>query len=308
MSHFTVLVIGSDHEYQLAPFHEYECTGRYDEFVVDVDVTEETLTDFEKHGKGESFSDWYVGWTGGVIIKRNAGEIVDPNSEIAKYSYAIVDDEGDLLKAVRRTNPNAKWDWYQVGGRWNGYFLGKSEVSDLASAGKPGIFGDKAEAGRFDQLLKKDIDIEGMRSQAAEAADEKWNAVRIDEDGKEVSWRTFEDVKAECMVDGKVDYDKARSVYWEQSGVKHASSVAGPFCFSLDGFLVDREVYVNAARNSVLSTYAVVKDRQWYQKGEMGWFGISSDEMTQDEWNEKFMELFDELPDETMLTVVDCHI
>jgi hypothetical protein len=39
MSHFTTLVIGDDVESALAPYHEYECTGVNDQYVVDVDMT-----------------------------------------------------------------------------------------------------------------------------------------------------------------------------------------------------------------------------------------------------------------------------
>lgn len=35
MSHFTVLVIGPNYEEQLAPYHEFECTGCDDEYVQD---------------------------------------------------------------------------------------------------------------------------------------------------------------------------------------------------------------------------------------------------------------------------------
>jgi len=47
MSHFTVLVIGDDYEKDLAPYHEYECTGIADEYVVYVDIMEEALEEFE---------------------------------------------------------------------------------------------------------------------------------------------------------------------------------------------------------------------------------------------------------------------
>lgn len=306
MSHFTVLVIGSDHDHQLAPFHEYECTGRDDEFVQDIDVTDEVREEFATSETEKNFEDWYSDWHGGTVVRQS--EVDDKHFEKPKYSYAVVDDEGNLVTSIRRTNPNAKWDWYVVGGRWNGYFLGKKDVSELASAGRPGAFGGEAEVGRFDQLLKKDIDIEGMRAQAAEKAREKWDAVRVKLDGEIVSWRSFKEVRDEHTADGKIDIDKARDVYWAQDGVKHAKEALGPFAYGFDDYLADRDAFVASAQNSVLSTYAVVKDRQWYQKGEMGWFGMSSDEMTQDEWDKKFMELFDSLPDDTMLTVVDCHI
>ncbi|NCQ50294.1 hypothetical protein GW796_00025 [archaeon] len=40
---------------------------------------------------------------------------------------------------------------------------------------------------------------------------------------------------------------------------------------------------IEAAR-AEYNSLQVVKDGQWYQKGEMGWWGCSTDEMTQDEW------------------------
>ena len=43
MSHFVVLVVGNDIEKQLQPFHEFECTGIDDEYVQDVDITDEVL-------------------------------------------------------------------------------------------------------------------------------------------------------------------------------------------------------------------------------------------------------------------------
>src|SRR5688572_18466469 len=46
MSHFTVLVIGPDHEQQLGAFHEFECTGEDDEHVVDVDITDEARREY----------------------------------------------------------------------------------------------------------------------------------------------------------------------------------------------------------------------------------------------------------------------
>ena len=54
MSHFVVMVIGEDPEAELAPFHEFECTGLDDQYVQDVDITEEVLrqlTTFEEKGR-----------------------------------------------------------------------------------------------------------------------------------------------------------------------------------------------------------------------------------------------------------------
>src|SRR3546814_8966760 len=54
MSHFGVLVIGGNVEQQLAPYHEFECTGLNDQFVQDIDVTEELAA---RIVNGESLED-----------------------------------------------------------------------------------------------------------------------------------------------------------------------------------------------------------------------------------------------------------
>lgn len=42
MSHFACIVIGDDIEKQLQPYHEFECTGTDDEYVQEIDDTENT--------------------------------------------------------------------------------------------------------------------------------------------------------------------------------------------------------------------------------------------------------------------------
>jgi hypothetical protein len=55
--------------------------------------------------------------------------------------------------------------------------------------------------------------------------------------------------------------------------------------------------------------YAIVKGGKWYENGEMGWWGITSNEkMSDDEWRIKVREMIDALPENTLLTMVDCHI
>jgi len=40
----------------------------------------------------------------------------------------------------------------------------------------------------------------------------------------------------------------------------------------------------------------------------MGWWGITTNEKADDEWNNEFQKLIEDLPDDTLLTLVDCHI
>jgi hypothetical protein len=40
----------------------------------------------------------------------------------------------------------------------------------------------------------------------------------------------------------------------------------------------------------------------------MGWFACVSDEKDEAVWHREFSDLFDGLPDNTLITIVDCHI
>jgi hypothetical protein len=174
-------------------------------------------------------------------------------------------------------NPNAKWDWYQLGGRWTGYFKLKS--------GKHGELGDfslvssrRAEYGTADQAYKRDIDFE-----------------RMEQDQFEETSATYDKFEAGY----KAGTLKPGDAYWEY-GVENTGE--------------DAEHYVPETREQYLKrcapvrTFAVLKDGVWIEKGEMGWFGITSNEKDPDDWNDEYKKLIDSLPDNTLLSVFDCHI
>lgn len=66
--------------------------------------------------------------------------------------------------------------------------------------------------------------------------------------------------------------------------------------------------YVRRAHASVTSTYAMLIDGEWVARGEMGWFGMSRGDLDKETWSTKVAETIDGLPDDTLLTLVDCHI
>ena len=49
-------------------------------------------------------------------------------------------------------------------------------------------------------------------------------------------------------------------------------------------------------------------DGQWYERGQMGWWGIVKNEKDADTWGKEFNLLIDSLPDDTLLSAYDCHI
>lgn len=62
------------------------------------------------------------------------------------------------------------------------------------------------------------------------------------------------------------------------------------------------------SRNHIVAPFAILHDGEWIEKGEMGWFGMSDDKYSEDEWEKKFKEFIETLDPESEITIVDCHI
>lgn len=325
MSHFTVMVIGDNPEKQLQPYHEYECTGIEDEYVVNVDKTKEVKEWLKEEiyvGKNTAGEMDYE-----LNEERARTELIDPKKMTrTKYFKKIksdVDEEinnyfgykkNDDGKYFNYTNPNSKWDWYQLGGRWSDFL--KLKHGGVGYDGQPSLLikDFKRTSGWTDSALKKHIDIKGMRDEAAKKAGEEYDkAIEVLGDTPvNESWETIrkrftkDDTDYSCM-------DQARTAYAEQPRVKVwnespiVKDIFGYFS-SPDDFNMTREEYVTKAKNRAISTFALVKDGKWYEKGEMGWWGISSNEKDQNHWNKEIYKLLDEAPDETLISIYDCHI
>lgn len=313
MSHFSVIVIGENVEQQLAPYHEFECTGTNDQYVQDVDVTEELAAQIADGSSLEDALDYY-GLADKIVASEAEVQKVGDDCP-HKYGYAIVQD-GKLIKAVNRSNPNKQWDWWVVGGRWSGFLRAKPEADAKPDTdptaprkGSPGLMGAEADPTGVDVALKGDVDFDAMRDEAGAKAATLWDkaaAAKVAAGlAENATWTSWADVREQHP--GNID--AARKAYNAQPAIQALEAVSGgsPF-FNPDQFLASREVYVQAARDKACVPYAVVKDGQWIAKGEMGWFGMSDEKVSQEDWNRKVNDLFDSLPDDTLLTVVDCHI
>lgn len=315
MSHFTVLVIGENPEKQLQPYHEYECTGVEDEYVIDVDRTSEVDEwlneelfvgkkgddydyEYNEEAAGESFSAFEKMSRSAYFKLTGSSEDNEVNDWFGYKKQGV--------KWTQFTNPNKKWDWYQLGGRWAGFFKVKNAEA-MAVVGDAAFMCEPAREGYADQLLKKDIDFEAMRNAAKEKADKSYTyAMEAFRDTPvQMSW----DVIREANKD---NINLAHGIYWAQprcaTWQRKMAEKHFPFGFhsSPDDFLISKDEYLKNATDGAISTFAVVKDSQWYEKGKMGWWAMVSDE--KGNWNEEFAKLLDSVPDDTLLSVYDCHI
>lgn len=295
MSHFKVLVIGENPEEQLKPYDE---NIRVMEYITDKVSDEyinrfiEVYTTFTKDDGYSPFSEKEAEENKNLSfdeLYKKYGE------EWNGYGWKKIDD---IWYEVSDYNPNSKWDWYVVGGRWNNYFNVK----------------DSEE--KSNQLLKGEIDVVRMRDEAENNARKRYNDALEIFGGViptlEFSWKQIINPNDEKF--NTMSIEEKRNFYYKQEGQlilkelmknEHNREKLGVF-FDLEDFQCSEDEFVQMARNKAYSTYAVVKDGEWYEKGKMGWWGVSTDE--KDNWIEQFAKLFDEIPDDTMVTLYDCHI
>lgn len=113
--------------------------------------------------------------------------------------------------------------------------------------------------------------------------------------------------------------DEKRNIYnaqtavieWNKAKEKDRNSpspVLGGFFVSIDNYQMSEEEYVKKAGDESFVPFAVVKDGEWYERGEMGWWAMVANEKEPTEWNEIVRKLLDETDDDEMITFVDCHI
>lgn len=393
MSHFAVLVITDEKpssellEKIMAPWHEFECTGRDDQYIIDVDLTDESREEYEKYtervyvdaegkrhdpydnmfyrdftqeekelvggdkalvmgsgsshglswfssdwkdGQGyrakihfipegwqdiripvkevKSFAEWIQDYYGHEIVQ--FGDNPDLN-ETHKYGYVEVDEKGDVVKHVRRTNPNAKWDWFQIGGRYSGRLLPK--VSEFAERGEKSWTNEKISIPGFDICRKENLDLEKMHGIAR-----KGRSDFIDEIVKK-SGCTHEDVEAAAKLQPQINEawraleDKPRGqAYkeWIKSNPEwqiYDKVSSGIHVFDDLPILSNISLLQWIDSAMPLSAYAIIDVAgKWHANGEMGWFGMSSNEDSN--WETHFTNMVVNAPDDHWFTIVDCHI
>lgn len=245
-------------------------------------------------------------------------DLNDPTNDLAHIAALLSGDgdeygaDGEGLYRWSTYNPQSKWDWYQVGGRWQGFFPVKADAEDAALGTPSLVMGSRVDEGDLvaDQLRKGDVDFERARRESREAAekafDEYWAIVK--DHPSTLGWSHFLDQYHA----GDLEIEQARERYHAQPGyiaLKEASEHGFLFECPIDTFGTDRDAYIQRCIDNTLVPYAILHNGKWYQRSEMGWWGVSYDEqMSQEEWNAQVQKLYDSLDDDEILTAVDCHI
>ena len=183
-------------------------------------------------------------------------------------------------------NPKSKWDWWQIGGRWTGsldeyepekdlenqewcsFCAGTGNRSDATYYAHP----DKVEATRY--AVSQKSALVGALGELGEVAE----PIEIMPGYVQVEW---------CNgCDGKGIKAK-----WPTEWVKYEGDVQPVERVLEKGFI----------------PFALVSDDGWAEKGDMGWFGIVSNEKDGGEWEQEAKGVLERYKG-MLAVVVDCHI
>ena len=301
MSHFTVMVIGDDVCDQLAPFDEsievapyrtqgfepdVELKGAL-EWAADPDATTSRLSKYAQVNPdtlplAEKLS-ILNDWTGGDLQI----EVVDGVETIVQYTTY---------------NPLSKWDWYTIGGRWSDRLILKPEaITDPDQA-------------QVNEARKGEIDFDLMRAEARTKAFESFRDFAERVRGIERPEATLAELQSQLAESDVTAWREVMQAYKAHPWVAAAAG-EGMSIFFEDPWVTYHqdakdplEATLEDAMNKVTATFAIVRNGLWSSRGDMGWFGAHTDDVNQDDWAKAQWELIESLPDDTLITMVDCHI
>jgi len=167
-------------------------------------------------------------------------------------------------------NPQSKWDWYSIGGRWSGRFKLRDNPSlrtKRGIVGSPGVF--KNQTG-IDIAYAKDVDWDDMEKSSKKEANACWKKIE------------------QAQKDPKMDKAKLWLDY-DYEGESKADYIG---------------------KKCAWSTFAVLDDQGWHEPARMGWFACDFDRKeSESEWTAKFKERFlSNFKRNTIVALIDCHI
>lgn len=286
MSHFAVLVhvpASKTLEEVMMPYHEFECTG-IEQHIQNIDMTAEVQAKIdEKQSLDDGLG--YFGLDDRIVSDESQVDISGDH----KYGYAVAVD-GKLIKAIDRTNPNKKWDWYTVGGRWSGYF-GRNTGTKFQ------MNFERIRQEYLAEKMKKYYDFHAARKNAAVTLGDIERA----QETLTGYWKNNE--KAQALYKSPVEMAFDSKAFED---LKHDMWSIGD---AAEMHLSENEYHAKHEYAAPLHSF-IDQDGKWIEVGDMGWWGMCSNENA-DTFNGKdglFWSFVNSLPDDAMLYVVDCHI
>jgi len=363
MSHSSVLVALKKEPTQaclddiLRPWHDCE-SAECSEHLRDVDITAQIIERWNsqvqvvRHANG-AFEDpqsmeFYVDAAGRPLWSGDAGpprRFVLPDGaslvwitrrEWNEAQGKDLDDYAEACHAeektpddryLRRMNPDMKWDWWVLGGRFSGMLIPRAGAD--TRTGEPGVNGttyvdsmlgharllrDRRRSllvqfgTGVDAVRKSDLNIEAMRQREIALRSDTW------------SW-CVEAASTHRLVDDPVALDRIRTDFgraharlkqmrFDQPLIDYLPPAPDPYGADLlpyRGIFLESGIYLGP-RNITdwieatppFLTWSIVKDGSWHEVGA----GFEDEET----WQRQFRGIFEQIPPDHWLAIVDCHL
>ncbi len=222
----------------------------------------------------------------------------------------LVDDSGRAY-TMSTYNPDSKWDYWRIGGRWAGYFPYRQEfAAQVIKSEHAWVSPDMIMPLHCDGGPKRALDLNALREEAAAKARKTFAEFQdvIAGTPDALPWASFRD-----LIDSVPGYtiDQARTEYHSQPRVQKIQQ--SDFRWNDDPiaeFAVGEKVYTERQRARAVPGFATLTlDGKWTAPGRMGWFATTdATESTQIGYWEAANAYIDTLSDDTHLIVLDCHI
>ena len=358
MSHFCVAVHvpahnenflkDSEHylEQVLMPWHEYECTGIENEYVMQVDITKEVIDDFLKLHEA-----WYIPGEHPQYLTRYdfKDDELDERPLTEEEKQQIKDrtykNKEREVKAIPQScpgysaNPIAilsipkiyvktevanchKYDFETYVSEFNSIHTVVHNLTETPATGPYIYTAHGVNLGPFDISIPLDeirkILTENTRVYDYTNPNSKWDWWVVGgrfylttKDGKPCDAIQIKDLRT-FNPDNRKYAELIWNHYIEGIELTKEQSQDDPFLFwgiSKEDLLYfpSKEAYIEDYCK--WRPYAYVKDGIWHEPGEMGWWACSSSTPeSQKEYNDGFDKMIEECDPEDWLICVDCHI
>jgi hypothetical protein len=255
MTHFTVLV-------------------RFEGKIEDTEkILEKLLEPYEENERVDPYKHYMSKEDVDMMAKNYGVESTDTESLIKKMiewhgAEGGIDEEGLFYWSTY--NPQSKWDWWSLGGRWSGRLVLKDGAKGVE--GRPGVGNNKTG---IDAAYFKDIDFETMRQ----------NQIK-----------RMEEYYTEFIEKAKVGTDPSIEM--------------GEWIYNIHDDESMEQMIIRKIGLGEITASAVLDENGWHEPHKMGWFGCTYDETeTYETWCNKLRERFlSNTTENTIIAMVDCHI
>ena len=185
-------------------------------------------------------------------------------------------------------NPNSKWDWYSVGGRWRNLLLTKEDNEDVIQ-----------ETGLEDLINR------GSNLKKETPKGYKW-----------VDGARIKDIDFKKAIEFQNTYNKAIR-FWK-TYVEGQEPITEEEKENIKFEIYKKEYYIEkyetkenyAKMQSTFSCWALLDETGWHEKGKMGWWAMNDSTKDSEQlFLEKFTETINKPENQDKyLIIVDCHI